>query len=1234
MILTKLRGLTLKTGSSTHILKRSLTRNDLLKTLSTATLPQVSTQTETQFDNDLSQSDLFQPIKNYSDDLLSINHESMAMYQSENSSFPRALAFLDASINLGDMERAKRYMVHIIQRYPELAKETIDVNIHNTFLNGYIENQQLPNMKKANEWFRTMKTSYNIDPNIDSFAIMIKGYLKLNRPNLTTIFIKELSKSNFNIEDLKFSSHMKDEDISKLYELVNSSTPTPTFDARVLSHQLSSSTPEAGLNSSEMSTEELVPSVPKEKPYLMSTNTIGIQLLQSSFDLISNGTGNLADKQVKLEELAMANTIELIQHQHKGRNDPILSKNFAALNRTMEEWSKIITQSITQIQHSIRNEENSPYLGSDSDEGLVQNSPYQSFFFLLSPEKMAQIAVQGLFRTHTQYELFDGSVLSHLLTNIGNSMEKEYHSDQMKKRTNKFLVGYQNSLQQLFSSGRLFNAKLRQIHSEIQRKNINSNWVPHWPTGAKVLVASAVVKAIIDNCKFKHPETKEMTPAFNHSYAIINGFRTGVIKFHPYISESIASQPIPSSFGARFFPMLTMPLPWLTYKSGGLLTARLKCMRGKDSFEQDLYLKKADKLGRLTNVLTSLDVLGSTRWSISKPVLETITTLWNTGKEFGDIPPSYTDVTYPPKPLDYEEDASVRRQWKRDCLKMDQKAKNNHSLRCDVNYKIEIATALKDHEFYFPHNLDFRGRAYPIPPLFNHLGNDLTRGLLVFANKKPLGREGLNWLKIHLASVSGYDKYSFEDRVKYTEQHLEEIYDSADNPLTGNMWWSKTENPFQVLSACNELVAALRSPNPEEFESNLPIHQDGTCNGLQHYAALGGDIDGARQVNLIPSEKPQDVYSGVLKLVLEKIEADRNNGVEQAELLHGFVKRKVIKQTVMTNVYGVTFVGAKEQILNQLKDIPSLKDQDVNALAMYLTHKVFSSLGEIFTSAQALQGWLNECAGRIASSIPGEMLLEAKKPKKVKAKSKKPKKMAEDAELMKELETSDEVNFVDSETKAEEEQEFTLVSYDQIKNRQMTSVIWTTPMGLTIVQPYRKQAVSPFKTNLQHVQIFKSDVITPVNSRKQRTAFPPNFIHSLDATHMMLTALQMQKQGCDFASVHDSYWTHAADMEKMNTCLREQFVQLHSNDIMGKLRDEFIVRYKGYKVRPKSIKNKPTDGLLKDMLDEHKTKDAKEEEDAKSSPFKGNWVDLEFPPLPARGDFNVDSVLNSPYFFH
>lgn len=52
-----------------------------------------------------------------------------------------------------------------------------------------------------------------------------------------------------------------------------------------------------------------------------------------------------------------------------------------------------------------------------------------------------------------------------------------------------------------------------------------------------------------------------------------------------------------------------------------------------------------------------------------------------------------------------------------------------------------------------------------------------------------------------------------------------------------------------------------------EYLCGFPVHQDGSCNGLQHYAALGGDAAGARAVNLAPLARPQDVYSAVAALV-------------------------------------------------------------------------------------------------------------------------------------------------------------------------------------------------------------------------------------------------------------------------------------------------------------------------------------------------------------------------------
>jgi len=135
---------------------------------------------------------------------------------------------------------------------------------------------------------------------------------------------------------------------------------------------------------------------------------------------------------------------------------------------------------------------------------------------------------------------------------------------------------------------------------------------------------------------------------------------------------------------------------------------------------------------------------------------------------------------------------------------------------------------MKDEEgFYYPHNLDFRGRAYPMHPYLNHLGSDLCRGILEFAEGRPLGQSGLRWLKIHLASLfgGGVDKLSYDGRITFTENHLEDIFDSADRPLEGRRWWLGAEDPFQCLAVCINLAEALRSSSPETTISHTPVHQ-------------------------------------------------------------------------------------------------------------------------------------------------------------------------------------------------------------------------------------------------------------------------------------------------------------------------------------------------------------------------------------------------------------------------
>lgn len=478
-------------------------------------------------------------------------------------------------------------------------------------------------------------------------------------------------------------------------------------------------------------------------------------------------------------------------------------------------------------------------------------------------------------------------------------------------------------------------------------------------------------------------------------------------------------------------------------------------------------------------------------------------------------------------------------------------------------------------KFYFPHNVDFRGRAYPIPPNLNHIGDDLSRGLLMFAEGKPLGASGLRWLKIHLSNLCGVDKVSFDAREKFADDHINDIVDSAEFPLKGKKWWLQAEDPWQCLAVCFVLRDALAMEDPTKYVCHLPVAQDGTCNGLQHYAALGGDMMGAQQVNLMPSDSPSDVYTGVAELVKIAIQKHADSGNKMADILKDVITRKVVKQTVMTNVYGVTFVGAKGQILTQLKDIPKMKEYfargngafSQHSMSAFITREVFESVKTMFSGANEIQNWFATSARRISMSIsPTQMDWSFMEKQRAEIEGVLPEEEAAEMEEEEEVEEISPPKRGRGTKKANKKKPKVVGTKKRSRDVAfMTSVVWTTPLKLPVVQPYRRDRVQIVSTNLQNVYITDPNVVDEINARKQMTAFPPNFIHSLDATHMLMSAMKCSKAGLTFASVHDSFWTHPSDVDQLNRILRDAFIELHSGNIMQNLKAEFELRYEGYR---------------------------------------------------------------------
>jgi DNA-directed RNA polymerase len=440
-----------------------------------------------------------------------------------------------------------------------------------------------------------------------------------------------------------------------------------------------------------------------------------------------------------------------------------------------------------------------------------------------------------------------------------------------------------------------------------------------WENPLKIKLGSMLVQLLLKIAKV------DGEPAFAHDYEITARRSQGIIVASKNVRDTLSGAKVQGdfSFNARELPMLCPPTPWTHHDRGGFLKLSTRVMRTKGSRAQTEGLKMA----QLERVFEGLNALGRLPWRINQPVLDTAQAAWDAKLAIAELPiqVDHPKLGLPPKedrlvdPLKFRED-TVR------AKRVERVNSELHSLRCDANLKLSIAQQFRDDEIYFPFNLDFRGRAYPIPPNLNHLGSDLCRGMLTFSKKKPLGKDGLFWLKVHLANLHGVDKISFAERARWTDERLEKLMDSATKPLDGDRWWAAADSPWQALAVCREIRAALESKNPEAFESGQPVHMDGSCNGLQHYAALGRDAEGGMQVNLVDGDKPRDVYSGVCAIVNKRVSADaaRELGADTTEeqlrvqkmsrQLVGLIDRKVVKQTVMTSVYGVTFIGARQQI--------------------------------------------------------------------------------------------------------------------------------------------------------------------------------------------------------------------------------------------------------------------------------------------------------------------------------
>lgn len=661
----------------------------------------------------------------------------------------------------------------------------------------------------------------------------------------------------------------------------------------------------------------------------------------------------------------------------------------------------------------------------------------------------------------------------------------------------------------------------------------NVSW-DDWPKADRLHLGSRLIELFVQATGLVEinlvPEGKSETYYVEPTKATLEWIKGAIAHHHDILAT-------------QYWPTLIPPKPWSAPQGGGYWAPttprqRLVKLRSKRA---KAYL---EDLGRrdLGPVYSSLNAMQETPWRIHSRVYQlmrdAVLNEW-------DVPglPADGDLPRPPKPFDIETNEDAKKDWKKKAAQTHEENVVRRSKRIQVHKVLDMARRLEDKgRFFYPHQLDFRGRAYPIPSYLHPQGPDYAKGLLQFADGKPIEDPvAAGWLAIHGANSMGkwdgvsLDKAPLEDRIAWAEREdIKALVLATDvDPMGHRQFWGAADNPWQFLAWVFEWAGFLR--HGFGFVSSLPVSLDGTCNGLQHFSAALRDPVGGAEVNLVPAPKPKDIYGTVAAVATELVSSllqDPTTSnplrerygkltdaevVSQAERWLSFgINRKITKRAVMTLPYGATQYAVREFVEDALREavedrakvksvelglpyvetkklVNPWQEGDKDGLfkaSLFLQPLVWEAIGRTVIAARQVMDWLKKVASAVAAE--GQPLT------------------------------------------------------------------WTTPDGLPILQAYPEFKHRRVKTTLDGtmVQLSLSEDGLEVDKRRQASGIAPNWVHSLDAAAMREYVNIAKENGIDhFAMVHDSYGTLAADVQSMSEALRRAFVRMYQeHDVL----EEFL----------------------------------------------------------------------------
>jgi len=627
-------------------------------------------------------------------------------------------------------------------------------------------------------------------------------------------------------------------------------------------------------------------------------------------------------------------------------------------------------------------------------------------------------------------------------------------------------------------------------------------------------------------------------------------------------------------------PMVVPPVDWASDGVGGYLTIKSPQILGCNTNPRVDHTTQPS----LENI-KAINVAQRTAWRVNKRVLKVAQQLQRRGQGHAGLH-GFVDVP---------DEVGVNPAWSKEALKDFRGAQRiaiqaNIKAACLITtdqVKIDTAEDFSSYEaIYFPHTFDWRGRMYPLPILINPQGDDLAKGLLEFSKGAPLGTDGYRWLAIHCANTYGEDKLSYADRIKWTEDNEDEMLRCSLDPFS-NKFWMDADDPFKFLACCFEWGDLIQHEGAiTEFISRIPIALDGTCSGLQHFSALLKDSRGGASVNLVPSGTPNDIYKEVAEEVLGIIgqgncglpipsgfwytrakgngwetvantskrgvksfgprygsyhntlaeaqaEADalnRSEGLQlntdcwQARVWEGLINRGTTKRGVMTRPYSVTQRGMSEQLFELIRSEPEY--QLVFERAKFEAARVRDKMSD--------EVWLAHKGKPSAASACSWLA-----------------KILQDA--------------TDKVVVASRDGQSFLVGLADAYSKAGMFFSWETPMGMSITQGYRKPkevaVATYFGGTRVRLNLLDDTGEIPRNGRKNKSGASPNWIHSMDATHLMMAVIECYDRGGikDFALVHDSFGVHAGHAQVLSQALRHTFADMYKSNHLRELWDRAVL---------------------------------------------------------------------------